>query len=67
MLDALLMISLNGPQPGTLEAKGLVTNTARIYGEQNQYKKASSIKQKEEGIETDLKQTQVTLYVESES
>ena len=42
----------------------LMTNTARIYGKQNQYKKASSIKQKEEGTETDLKQTQVTLYVE---
>ena len=56
------MISVNGPQPGTPEAKELMTNTARIYGEHNQYKKESSIKQKEEGTETDLKQTQKTLY-----
>ena len=65
MLNALLMKSLNGSQSGTVEAKELMTNTARIYGKQNQYKNASSIKQKEEGTETDLKQTQVTLYVES--
>ena len=40
------MISLNGPQFGTLEAKELIKHTARIYGEWKQYKKAPSIKQK---------------------
>ena len=42
------MISLNGPQLGILKAKELVKLTSRIYGERKQYKKASSIKQKEQ-------------------
>ena len=45
VLNALLIL-FNGPQHGTLAEKELITNVARIYGEQNQYKKASSIKQK---------------------
>ena len=65
-LNALLMISLNGPQIGTLEAKKLMKHTARIYGERKQYKKAPSIKQKEQDTQTDSKHTQVTLCVEPE-
>ena len=34
---------------------GLITNTARIYGERNQHKKVSSINQKKEGTQTDSK------------
>ena len=48
----------NRPQSGTFEAKKLMEN--RII------KKTPSIKQKEKGVETDLKQTQVMQYVESE-
>ena len=32
-LNALLMVSLNGPQLGSLEARELVKHTSRIYGE----------------------------------
>ena len=32
-LNALLMLSLNGPQIGEIEAKELIKHTARIYGE----------------------------------
>ena len=46
-LNAVLMISLNGPQLGTLEAKELIKLAARIYGERKQYKKAPNIKWKE--------------------
>ena len=59
------MISLNGPQPGTLEAKELIKNAPKIQGEQNQYKETPIIKQKKERIQTNSKQTQVKLYVES--
>ena len=59
------MTSLNRPQPGTLKAKKLIKNAAKIHGEQNQYKEAPIIKQKKEGIQTDSKQTQVKLYLES--
>ena len=38
------MISLNGSQLRTLEAKELIKHTTRIYGERKQYKKAPSIK-----------------------
>ena len=64
-LNALLVISLNGPQPGTLEAKELIKNAPKIHGEQNQYKETPIIKQKKERIQTNSKQTQVKLYVES--
>ena len=57
---------LNGPQLGTLEAKELIKHTARIYGECEQYKKAPSIKQKQQETQTDSKHTQVTLCAESE-
>ena len=40
-LNAQLMISLNGPQLGTLEIKELIKHTARIYGEWKQYKKST--------------------------
>ena len=43
------MISLNGPQLRTLEAEELIKHTARIYGEQKQYKKAPIINRKEKG------------------
>lgn len=59
------MISLNGPQPGTLGAKELIKNAPKMHGEQNQYKETSIIKQKKERIQTNSKQTQVKLYVES--
>lgn len=59
------MISLNGPQPGTLEAKELIKNAPKIQGEQNQYKETPIIKQKKERVQTNSKQTQVKLYVES--
>ena len=64
--NALLLISLNGPQLGTLEAKELIKHTARIYGERKQYKKAPGIKQKEQETQTASIHTQVTLCVESE-
>ena len=57
------MISLNGPELGTLEAKELIKLTARIYGERKQYKKAISIKRKEQETQTDSKHTQVTQHV----
>ena len=63
-LNALLMLSLNGPQIGEIEAKELIKHTARIYGERQQYKKVASIKQREQ--ETDSKHTYVILCVESE-
>ena len=56
VLNALLMISLNGQQPGTLQAKELIINTARIYGERNQYEKVPGINQNEEGTQTISKQ-----------
>ena len=64
-LNALLVILLNGSQPGTLEAKELIKNPPKIHGEQNQYKETPIIKQKKERIQTNSKQTQVKLYVES--
>ena len=33
------MISINGPQLATLQAKELLKHTARLYGERTQYKK----------------------------
>ena len=65
-LNAQLMISLNGPQLGTRETKELIKHTARIYGEWKQYKKAPSIKQKEQETQNYLKHTQVMPCVESE-
>ena len=35
------MISIEGPQLATLEANELIKNTARIYEEQQQYKKTA--------------------------
>ena len=64
-LNALLVISLNGPQLGTLEAKELIKNVPKTHGEQNQYKETPIIKQKKERVQTNSKQTQVKLYVES--
>ena len=58
-LNARLMISLNGPQLGTLEIKELIKHIARIYGEWKQYKKALSIKQKEQEAQNYSKHTQV--------
>ena len=60
------MISLNGPQLGTLEANELIKHTARTYGERKQSKKAPSIKKKEQETQADSKHTQVMLCVESE-
>ena len=43
------MISLNGPQLRTFEAKELIkhtANTAKIYGEQKQYKKSLVLNKK---------------------
>ena len=59
------MILLNGPQLGTLKAKELIKDTARIYGERKQYKKGPSSEQKEQEIQTDSKYFQVMLCVES--
>ena len=58
------MILLNGPPFGTGEAKEMIKHTARIYEEWKQYKKAPSIKQKEQETQTDSKHTKVTLCVE---
>ena len=61
-LNALPMISLNGPQLETLKAiKELIKNTARIYGERKQYKKPPSIRQKERETQTDSKHSGATM------
>ena len=63
--NALLPISLNGPQLRTLEAKELIKHIERIYGERKQYKKAPSIKQKEQETQADSIHTRVRLCVRS--
>ena len=41
VLNALFVISIEGPQLATLEANKLIKNTASIYEERKQYKKTS--------------------------
>ena len=65
-LNALLMISLNGPKPGTPHAAALLTRVAKSYGQRNQYKKASVVRIKATGTQTEQEETQ-TVYIESES
>ena len=65
-LNALLMISLNGPKPGTPNAAALLKRVAKSYGQRNQYKKASVVRIKAMGTQTEQKETQ-TVYIESES
>ena len=45
-LNALLMISLNGPEPGTPDAKSLIRRVAIKYAEKKRYKKAPVMKHK---------------------
>ena len=54
------MMSLNGPQLGTLEAKKLIKLPWRIYGERKQYKKRLVLNKKSK------RHTQVTLCIEPE-
>ena len=65
-LNALLMISLNGPKPETPEAAALLKRVAKSYGQRKQYKKAPVIRVKITGTQTEQKETQ-TMYIESES
>ena len=64
-LNALLMISLNGPKPGTPHAAALLKRVAKSYGQRNQYKKASVVRIKATGTQTEQKET-LTVYIESE-
>ena len=65
-LNALLMVSLNGPEPGTPDAKSLIRRAASKYTEKKRYKKAPVMKQKVVGTQTTTIETQ-TVYVESET
>ena len=42
-INALLMISINGPKSGTLVAKQLIVRSAKKYGERRRYKKAPAV------------------------
>ena len=53
-LNALLMISINGPKSGTLEEEQLIVRSAKKYGERRRYKKAPTVGQTEMGTQTSL-------------
>ena len=64
-LNALLMISINGPKSGTLEAKQLIERSAKKHGERRRYKKAPAVRQKKMGTQTLVGCTQTPVYIES--
>ena len=67
--NALIMISINGPKCGTLEALYLIKQASVSFGEHKKlYKKAPAVKQKEAFTQTLVSRTQTEiLHVEPES
>ena len=65
-LNALLMISLNGPHPGTPEANELIKHVSHTYSESRQYKKTPVSRVSVAGVQTIHSATQ-TIYIESEA
>ena len=65
-LKALLIISVNGPRPGTPEANELIKHVSQTYSKRRQYKKTPVSRVSVAGTQTIHSATQ-TIYIESEA